>query len=271
MCPKGRGIEAYSGFIFAIVVLFCAQIARSQIQYSDGQVHTVSTPIGQSIQIFDPGTTLDLVHGGVLEGGSLPIQVEFGAELNVEGGTSNGGYMGTAIWNGGSIVNISSGTVTASGGVAFAVWNGGGTVTISGGNISVGSATSDDVWSSGGTVTITGGEFSTVSQATGIWQSGGTISIFGGSFSFPSTSDGIDTLGGTVDIYGNDFNYSLGPISANSGTLTGVLANGMSIDVPFNRNGGSIVLVPEPASTAIFCISCLALSARRRGANRIRN
>ena len=271
MFPTRYGKIGRSGFLLGLFVLLCSHVARAQIQYSDGQVHTVSTVVAQSIQIFDSGTTLDLLPGGVLQGGSLPIQVVFGAELNVEGGTSNGGYMGTGIWNDGSTVNIFSGTVTASGGVSYGVWNSGGAVTISGGNISVGSATSTDVWTAGGTITITGGNFSTASQSTGIWESGGTVSIFGGNFSFPSTSYGIETLGGTIDIYGTNFNFPLGRIAVNSGTLTGVLANGTPVDIPFNQNGGSIVLIPEPASTTILCVSCIAMAARRPRLNRLRH
>jgi hypothetical protein len=267
MFPQCYGKIGRSGFLLGLIVLLCAHVAQAQIQYSDGQVHTVSTVVGQSIQIFDPGTTLDLLPGGVLEGGSLPIQVEFGAELNVEGGTSNGGYMGTGIWNDEAIVNIFSGTVTASGGVSYGVWNSDGTVTISGGNISVGSATSTDVWNGGGTITIAGGNFSTASQSTGIWQSGGTVSIFGGNFSFPSTSYGIETLGGTTDIYGSNFDFPLGRIPVNSGTLTGVLANGTPIDVPFNQNGGSIVLIPEPTSVSLCLAGGICLMARRRRRN----
>jgi hypothetical protein len=271
MFPNCHGKIRHSGFLLGLIVLLCAHVARAQIQYGDGQVHTVSTAVGQSIQIFEPGTTLDLLPGGVLEGGSLPIQVEFGAELNVEGGTSNGGYMGTGIWIDESTVNIFSGTVTASGGVSYGIWNSDGTVTISGGNISVGGTTSTDVWNADGTITITGGNFSTAPQSYGIWESGGTISIFGGNFSFPTTSYGIDSLGGTIDIYGNNFDFPLGRIPVGSGTLTGFLANGTPVDVPFNQNGGSIVLIPEPASTAILCASCIALAARRPGVNRLRH
>ena len=171
---------------------------------------------------------------------------------------------GSAIWGAESVINIDSGTVSAMGTQSIAVFNSGGTVTITGGNISAAGTESIAVWSGSGNVTIYGGNFSTTPACFGIRLDGGTISILGGSFSFPNPSEGIVVDGGTLNIYGSNFNYPYGPISARGGTLTGILADGESIDISFARSNGSIVLIPEPTSAAVVAVGCVAVAATRR-------
>ena len=95
-----------------------------------------------------------------------------------------------------------------------------------------------------------------------------TVNILGGSLrSLEAGSiDGIHTS--VITIAGTDFNYPYGPLSDSSGTLTGIVASGESIDVEFEiYSNAAIVLVPESGTAALLSLAVVGLlphSLRRR-------
>ncbi len=76
---------------------------------------------------------------------------------------------------------------------------------------------------------------------------GGTI--LGGVLAIDST---------TIIFHGGSFNFPLGPIGADSGHLTGILADGSPISVDFGKGSFSnIILVPEPSTVALLLTCCI--------------
>lgn len=112
----------------------------------------------------------------------------------------------------------------------------------------------------------------------------GVVELHGGSVggdAFTEDSGVVELHGGTlggmliaiddsqIRVFGTNFNYPLGEIPDTSGTLTGVLADGTPIDVPFARASTASILVPEPSPgqlglAAVGTLLGVAAIARRR-------
>ena len=164
---------------------------------------------------------------------------------------------------------------------------------VTGGNVLGGSGNSwlYGVDTYGGTVNIYGGDITAGTDLGGSSQNnflvgiiawGGTINIYGGSISGGSVSGAnhfspvdISADGGTINIAGSSFNYSYGPITSQSGTLTGTLADGTPVDWVFSIALGSaggidLIPVPEPGTAALSMLALFgvaggaALRHRRR-------
>ena len=68
-----------------------------------------------------------------------------------------------------------------------------------------------------------------------------------------------------MEIHGSDFNLPFGDITATSGTLTGILADGTPLNVDFGRaSTATITLVPEPSTALLLAAGLVGLATRRR-------
>jgi hypothetical protein len=102
-------------------------------------------------------------------------------------------------------------------------------------------------------------EFSLVTVLKGdLWgtvaRGGSLISIWGGDFgALDQETSLIAEDSATIYVYGRDFNYARGPIGVETGSLTGVLADGTPFQGTFAQHGdGAIILIPEPATLPLL-------------------
>jgi len=125
------------------------------------------------------------------------------------------------------------------------------------------------VASNGGDLVLRGGSY-----AEGLWvHIVSTATIYGGTYGRnPHTGGGnyslvVEQLG-SLRIYGYGFNYPYGTIADLSGDLTGFLADGTAIDLPFSRASDATITLPEPSRlSAAACGTLLViLLSRARGA-----
>jgi hypothetical protein len=167
--------------------------------------------------------------------GSVPIRVFSGETLTI---TANGSVSASgrdAIQVIGGTVNVSGGSVSASGSgnAILAGFGSGGTVIISGGSISATSGSLNGAVSiAGGTARISGGSI----DGTVFAQQGATIDITGG------TINGSVTAGfqGTINVYGCN-------LALSGGMLTGTLEDSTAISAPASTGlAGRIVLHSGP-------------------------
>jgi len=74
------------------------------------------------------------------------------------------------------------------------------------------------------------------------------INIYGGSI----LTGLYPFVDGRINIYGANFNYPYGPITDISGTLTGTLFSGESVNWYFERlDASSIYLIPAPGALVL--------------------
>jgi hypothetical protein len=104
---------------------------------------------------------------------------------------------------------------------------------------------------------VSGGEIAGDVTASG----SGEIEISGGSIGGMLVA--LDDA--EIRVLGGDFNHPLGAISDTSGTLTGVLADGTPIDVPFGRASSATILVPEPSPELVHLAALAGLLVVRAG------
>jgi hypothetical protein len=241
---------------------------NSTVNFSDGTM-TTNGIYGDGYGIYTDGSTVN-VSGGTMStsaGGyhGWGITAVNNSAVTISGGTmtTNGIYGdGYGIYTDGSTVTISGGTMSTSAGG----YNGWGvyatdnsTVYILGGTVSTFNTwvRSRGVYVENSTAYISGGTISAWgSYADAIYaNNNGRVDISGGSFSsqraspwWGSSCDITASNNSVINIYGTGFNYGFGPISDTSGTLTGTLADGTSINLTFLRTqGGEIVLASEPS------------------------
>ena len=173
------------------------------------------------------------------------IDVSNNTTLNVVAG---GSCDWMDIWN--AIVTIDGGTIRQD---IWAMTRDGGSnlLTVSDGLIGTGI---DSLYDS--QVVINGG----VILSGGLSSFGNSqIAVFGGSINgvFSAEDDS------TITIYGTNFNYGYGAITISSGTLTGTLANGNTINNNFNiYDNASIFRVPEPGTMLLVCLGGFLLRKR---------
>ena len=166
---------------------------------------------------------------------------------SLRGDISSGGGFGCTASNtasglsarGSSMVSVSGGTFTgniSSGGFidnfasGLSAWDDA--------RVSVSGGTFTGLVSSGG-----GGPL----RAQGLSAAGNSqVSVSGGSFTASGASSNFGLLvldNAQVTLFGNGFNFPLGPISALTGTITGTLQSGESINVSFSQShSGQIIL-----------------------------
>jgi len=144
-------------------------------------------------------------------------------KLTATGGNGSGGAgIGSGPQASGGIINISGGTVTATGGGDGAgIGSGGGGYGSDCGTINI----------SGGTVTATSGYGAGIgggngSGGTGVEGSGGTINISGGTVTATSGYGGAG-IGGGYKSYGGTITISGGTVTATGGTGGAGIGNGM--------------------------------------------
>jgi hypothetical protein len=235
--------------------------------------------VGCNVNLIDPcpspgaPTSVALVTGGVV-GSALAAHET--SSITMSGGMAGG--LGTwdsssATMSGGSVSDLdamNSSAITMSGGsvggelAAFDMSS----VTVSGGtinaNVHAGEAAS---------LTISGGNFTGSLLGVDAGSTTAAIKLRGGT-GFTS----IEPDNGTITIFGGNFEVGglpvgYGPLQAQSGTLTGILGSGDSIDVGFSQGGaggianGSIVLafapIPEPGTALLVASGIAALTLRR--------
>ena len=257
--------------------------ATTLIIVEGGEIAT-QLPRGASVIADDVSEVI--MYGGML-GGS--IVANSATQIFVSGGMLVGSVIcsdqAIIIIDGGagdSVGACNNGQIFFSDG-AFNNIGGGGASSvlhITGGSLVAGPGSGGNSLSSGGLVTIsdatlhgeiTANGFADFRINSGIilgnitTQSSGVVEIIGGSLS----GDLLALDSSMIVLIGPYFNFPFGDITANSGTLTGILADGTALDVNFGRSStGTITLVPAPEPSALtslgFGIAMLALLYRRR-------
>ncbi len=166
---------------------------------------------------------------------------------NLTGFISSGGGFGCTASNtasglsarGDSMVSVSGGTFTGS---------------ISSGGFIDNFASGLNAWDDA-RVSVSGGTFMGIVssggggllRAQGLSAAGNSlVSVSGGSFTGSGASSNLGLLvldNAQVTLFGNGFNFPFGPISALTGTITGTLQSGESIEVSFSQSRpGQIIL-----------------------------
>jgi hypothetical protein len=267
--------------IMALPTFLACGVANAGTIYNDGGIHDINTimPAG-TVDLYN-NTTLNANWGSSITGGSEVIADGMGiygnSTANIYGGSFTGGNgtsaIGIGVYSG--AVNIYGGSIkggygTSADGLVIqnhdaafssianiyggSIKGGHGTVAY-GLEISYYGTYNNIVNIYGGSIE---GGFGYAASA-GLFVNGGTVNIYGGSI-----EGGEEVHDGKVFMYGMNFNYNLGPINTDSGTITGILADGTPINTTFHQNKvGSIVLVPEPASLLLFGVGSLFACSRR--------
>lgn len=239
-----------------ILIVLCfgiceVEAAIAYIDFFDGQVHEInssnSTGPEDTVRIDygypGIGTTLNIVTGGEISKDCLVFE---DGEVNLLGGE----IAGNLFASNNSLITISDGLV---GGLLYSLNDS--KVSIYGGQFS----STVDAY---GEITILGGTFQNMVRADAY----GYIAISGGIF-----NDQLRvTQNSSMFIYGTDFtidglSVGYGPITAMSGTLSGILYSGEALNVSFDIfESASIVLIPEPATILLLGLGGLALLRRRK-------
>ena len=251
-------------FSFALLLL---PVEAKPVTFDDGLVHIIdannSFPFESVIVQDGPGstnTTVNLVSGGLIGGGLTAID---GSQIEMSGGriefslraldrahiSITGGVVANNLETSNDVTaEISGGTV--GGEFAIGVSPGSAAVEITGGQFGgaltcLGSSVVDiregefaaRVGSfENSLLTIYGGVFRGALEA----RESSTLNVWGGTF---ESGFLLSVDAATLTIFGSGFNFPLGDITAFSGTLTGVLANGTPINNEFGRSSGARIIL----------------------------
>lgn len=248
------------GMFFIIITALCSGTVEAYIyvDFNDGGVHEINSgnPTGPDeivrVDYGCPGvgTTVSLVSGG-----------KIGRNLEVfENGnfTMSGGEIATVLCAcGDNHITISGGKIWD--GVFFS----GSQVTISGGEI----AYSADLEIYNSQVTLSGGVIGNDLRADGYSQ----VTISGGVIGYElwATQNSVVTINGR-DFSIDGLSVGYGPITVESGILTGILSGTLASGETINNNfhiyeDATIMLVPEPGTVLLLGMGgFLALRKRRR-------
>jgi uncharacterized protein YjbI with pentapeptide repeats len=203
---------------------------RSTVTISGGEVNA-NNPSGCDYQgLVAQHYATVTVRGGLV----CSVRWFSQGTLNFEGGIGE-----TISIYSGATLNMTGGTLTGKGDAPTIL----GDARISGGEVN---ATGSAILSRWPYVEISGGVFNGDVQAGEIDGSQwGQVVISGGSFNGSLLAIGDNSL---ITVVGADFNLPYGDITAASGTLTGNLADGTPIDVPFSRPGTGTITLACPSA-----------------------
>ncbi len=234
-----------------MVVLLCWPCAEAAIiDINDGGFHEIdwSKPVG-----YEDSVRVDWGRPGV----GTSVKVVSGARI----GSIDGLEDSSVTIEGGEIIfpsgfdNRSTGTIV--GGVMGGIMGlGDSRITFKGGQIN------GSLMSSGNCEVIVEG--GTVGELTSNGES--RVNVYGGQISWQIHA----TQNSSMFIYGTDFtidglSVGYGPISAMSGTLSGILYSGEALNVSFDIiENASIMLIPEPATVLLLGIGAVLLRGIRR-------
>ena len=256
ICSEKKNILV--SIVALMLLLTATQYGLADTIYNDGGIHNINTTMPSGTVGVQNATTVNVLSGGNINGGNQTWAygincnasfVNIYSGSSITGGTSSNCSDGIRTYSN-SLINIYGGSITGgNGGWADGIIvNDNSIMNIYGGSITGGNG----VWADGIIV-----------------YNGTVVNIYGGSIAAGSGNRcrGLEAFGGSVNIYGTNFNYSLGPISAYSGTLTGKLADGTSLNVTFYQQSlGEIVLspIPEPATICLLGLGALRLIKRKK-------
>lgn len=229
-----------------ISFILLPSLSYATITYDNGEYNIISTLVDDDIFVIDSATkqatTLELASGGnMFTGRNLYIYGQ--SKVIVNGGTV-GRYLN--VYDSASF-EIHEGTIYET-----VILNSTSTATMTGGNVR-------------GHFSLLGNSRLTLSGGSVIQHiylnNDSVLILQGGSIGrelFAEDNSSVEMSGGWIDeimharhdaeitIIGTGFNYPLGYIADASGTLTGTLANGDPIEIPFIIEGNGAILLKDP-------------------------
>jgi hypothetical protein len=188
------------------------------VNIKTGVTVTAAVKSGYGNLLVKSGGNLTFTGNGKITANHIPVEVEEGGTLNIDGPTieatelqSNGAC--TAVYvNSGAKVNLKSGLITANN---TGIFNDGGTIIISGGKID---AVMYGVQNYGGIITMSDGKIvqntHDLSSYKGIYMNGGTFTCTGGIVDAQEAAVYADGDAATINISGGKF-YGRCKISKN--------------------------------------------------------
>jgi len=250
-----RACSLLLAFIF--LLLSSAPAAFADFIFNNGTTNTVTSPINDRVQILNNTVVIFNAGGNVTAfaslGGFLTASLAAVSVFDTSHVIDNAANLTGTMSTGGCNVNTASG-LSARGSSMISVSGGTFTGNISSGGFIDNFASGLSAWDDA-RVSVSGGMF------TGLVSSGGggplraqglsaagnsQVSVSGGSFTASGASSNFGLLvldNAQVTLFGNGFNFPLGPISALTGTITGTLQSGESINVSFSQShSGQIIL-----------------------------
>ena len=258
MTSKSRALGL--GLVPVACLFFATAMGHAQTTYSDGGIHNISTTMPVGTVSVSNHTTLDLLAGGGVNGGSgsftqvIGVSAYENCTMNMNGGSVVGGtvYGGQAIGlaDTGGTVNINGGSIaggTGNEGNTIGIFVGSDTVNIYGGTISGGTTTQGQAGGidalPGSTVNIYGGTIvgGTTNSGDGfgvVAQNGSTVNIHGGTVMGAASISGsgsqaeaiLGAPGGTVNIYGGTITGA-GTVTGSGVTVYGICPEGGTVNI----------------------------------------